>query len=88
MQIPGVDYTEKFSPIAQPTSVRVVLVMVLWFYWDCDLVDVEAAFLEGKLTNSTYIELLLDLVELGFIDQKDTTNTCIELNGDLKIKIK
>ena len=29
MQIPGVDYTEKFSPVAQPTSVRTMLAMAL-----------------------------------------------------------
>ena len=43
--------------------------------------DVEAAFLEGKLTNSMYIELPPGLVELGFIDEEDANNTCIELNG-------
>ena len=49
MQIPGIDYNEKFSPVAQASSVRVVLAMVLYFYWECELVDIEAAFLEGRL---------------------------------------
>ena len=34
MQIPGVDYTEKFSPVAQASSVRLVLAMVLYKYCD------------------------------------------------------
>ena len=47
MQVPGVDYREKFSPVAQSSSVKLVLALVLFLYWKCELVDIEAAFLEG-----------------------------------------
>ena len=83
MQIPGVDYTEKFSPVAQPTTVRIVLVMVLWYGWGCELVDIEAAFLEGKLTNSTYIDLPPGMIELGFMTEEEYRTSCIELNGGM-----
>ena len=55
--------------------------IVLWNKWECKLVDIEAIFLEGKLTNSTYIDLPPGLVELGFITREDYINTYIELNG-------
>ena len=83
MQIPGVDYTEKFSPVAQPTSVRIVLVMVLWYHWECELVDIEAAFLEGKLKVPTFIELPQGIATLGFMTQEEERQTCIELKGSM-----
>ena len=79
MQIPGVDYTEKFSPVAQPTSVRTVLAIVLWMYWRCELIDIEAAFLEGRLKQKAYIELPPGIVELGMMSQEDYNRSCIEL---------
>ena len=62
MQIPGVDYTEKFSPVATASSLRVGLALTLHNNneekpWVCELVDVEAAFLEGRLKKSTYIDI-------------------------------
>ena len=83
MQIPGVDYTEKFSPVAQPTSVRIVLAMVLWLFWICELIDIEAAFLEGRLKVNTYIDLPPGLVELGFMTQEEYDEACIELQGGM-----
>ena len=32
MQIPGVDYTERNSPVANDTSVRIVFALVLYYY--------------------------------------------------------
>ena len=83
MQIPGVDYTEKFSPVAQPTSVRTVLAIVLWMYWRCELIDIEAAFLEGRLKQKAYIELPPGIVELGMMSQEDYNRSCIELQGGM-----
>ena len=65
MQIPGIDYNEKFSPIAQASSVRMILAMVLWLYWECELVDIEAAYLEGRLKTKAYISLPPGMVTLG-----------------------
>ena len=83
MQIPGVDYTEKFSPVAQPTTVRTLLAIVLWMYWKCELVDIEVAFLEGRLKQKAYIELSPGLVELGMMTQEDFDRSCIELQGGM-----
>ena len=83
MQIPGVDYSEKFSPVAQASTVRLVLAMTLFLFWNCELADVEAAFLEGRLKNKAYIELPPGLVELGFMTKEEYDKTCIELQGGM-----
>ena len=87
MQIPGVDYTERFSPVAQATSLRTGLAITLYKTeegWICELVDVEAAFLEGKLTNTTYIDLPPGIdKELGFMTEKQYKELCIELLGGM-----
>ena len=86
MQIPGVDYTESFSPVATATSFRVGLALTLFYEdkdWTCELVDVEAAFLEGKLKKPVYIELPKGMIELGFISQEEFDNACAELTGGM-----
>ena len=69
-QIPGVDYSKKFSPVAQVSTARVVFGMTLFYYWIYKLVDIEAAFLEGRLKQKAYIEIPPRLVELGFMTKK------------------
>ncbi len=51
--------------------------------WTCELVDIEAAFLEGKLTAPTYIQIPRGMVELGFMKQKEYEDNCIELLGGM-----
>jgi hypothetical protein len=86
MQIPGVDYTESFSPVATATALRVGLALTLFNSsndWTCELVDVEAAFLEGKLKSAVYIDLPKGMVELGFMSSKEFENACAELTGGM-----
>ena len=83
MQVQGIDYEEKFSPVAQPSSVRFVIAMVLYYFWDCELVDTEAAFLEGRLRTATFLELPPGLVELGFMTEEEYERSCIELKGGM-----
>jgi hypothetical protein len=86
MQIPGVDYTESFSPVATSTSLRVGLALTLYYEkqnWTCELVDVEAAFLEGKLKSAVYIDLPVGMVELGFMSQEEFEKACAELTGGM-----
>ena len=45
--------------------------------------DVEAAFLEGKLKTSTYIDLPKGMVELGFLTKEEFDEYCIELLGGM-----
>jgi hypothetical protein len=60
MQIPGVDYIESFSPVMTATSLKLGLALTLYYEndeWICELVDIEAAFLEGRLKQAVYIDL-------------------------------
>ena len=61
-QVPGVDYTETFSPVATDTSVRTVWAVSLYYQdkyddWTMEMVDVETAFLNADLDEEIYIEV-------------------------------
>jgi Arginine methyltransferase-interacting protein, contains RING Zn-finger len=49
-QIPGIDFTETFSPVANDTSIRVAVSYALYkANWIPHVIDIEAAFLEADL---------------------------------------
>ena len=55
-QIPGVDFTDAFSPVIHDTTWRILLICkLLWGLHAC-LIDVETAFLHGDLTNDIYMD--------------------------------
>ena len=61
-QIPGVDFTESFSPVASDAAIRTVLAVTLYYAskfkdWTIDIVDVETAFLNAPLSEVTYIKV-------------------------------
>ena len=58
LQVPVVDFTEKFSPVATDTSTRIIIGLTLYYTadgWICEAFDVEAAFLEPYLDIEMYI---------------------------------
>ena len=55
-QVPGIDFTEVYSPLKNDVTFRVLLVMVLIYNYDCNLIDVVTAFLHGELLEEIYIE--------------------------------
>jgi hypothetical protein len=60
MQIPGVDYTEKFSPVATDASLKTLIAVTLFFQddnWTICSLDVEAAFLEPLMDTPMYITI-------------------------------
>jgi hypothetical protein len=79
-QKPGIDYTESFSPVANDTSVRAAICLALFNTdWTVEVIDIEAAFLEGTLAESAFIERPDGMVELGFITQEEAQTTVGEL---------
>ena len=86
MQIPGVDYSETFSPVASDTAIRLGVCIVLYFQattnesWVLESIDVEAAFLEADLDKPVYVKWPEGLVELGVISPQEEAETCIMLN--------
>ena len=56
-QIPGVDFTESFSPVANDTTIRTALAIALHQGWIVESIDVEAAFLNADLEEEVHIEI-------------------------------
>jgi Reverse transcriptase (RNA-dependent DNA polymerase) len=86
LQIPGVDYTESFAPVASESGIRIVIGIFLFFFhmfpqdeWVIVSFDVEVAFLNALLKNPVYIEWPKGRKELGLLSQEETNNTCAEL---------
>ncbi len=82
MQVYGEDYTESFSPVASSSSVRMGIGLVLYHkddQWVCEIIDIEAAFLEGNIVVPMYIEWPEGMVEMGFISLEEFQETCAEL---------
>lgn len=54
-QIPGVDYSETFAPVASATTRRVFFAVAAEEDWEIDQVDVKTAFLNGTLEEVVYM---------------------------------
>ena len=56
-QVAGVDFTETFAPVANPTSLRVLIALAAHFDWELHQMDVETAFLNAELEEEIYLQL-------------------------------
>jgi hypothetical protein len=91
MQIPGVDFTESFSPVATDASIRITFGISLYFMedgdadgeWVLEIFDVEAAFLNAELAKKMYIEIPEAMVKLGFVTEQERKDFAIELGKSM-----
>jgi len=56
-QQPGIDYDETFAPVAQFTTIRILLALSVENDWEVDGMDVKTAFLNGTLEERIYMEV-------------------------------
>lgn len=78
----GVDYFEKYAPVAKMTNVRVVLALAAKFNWHIHQMDVNNAFLHGVLAEEMYMKLPPGFQHLSFA--KHDLSSCVEFVCKLK----
>ncbi|KAK4399873.1 Retrovirus-related Pol polyprotein from transposon RE1 [Sesamum angolense] len=54
-QIEGIDYVERFSPVAKAVTVRIFLALASGYSWAIHQVDINNAFLHGYLDEDIYM---------------------------------
>ena len=55
-QIQGLDLSESYSPVENDITIRLLLIAMILFGLSAKIVDVETAFLHGKLEEEVHME--------------------------------
>jgi hypothetical protein len=55
-QIPGIDFTDAFSPVTNDVTFRILIIYAIVMKLDIRLIDVETAFLHGVLDEVIYMD--------------------------------
>ena len=67
----GFDFTETFSPVVKPSTIRVVFTIALSRNWAIKQLDVNNAFLNGDLQEEVFMQQ-----PQGFIDEQNPNLVC------------
>ncbi|KAK9049437.1 hypothetical protein SSX86_031595 [Deinandra increscens subsp. villosa] len=70
-QVPGLDFTQTFSPVVKAATIRIVLTLAVINNWRLHQLDVNNAFLHGHLDETIYMEQ-----PPGFTNEKYPTHVC------------
>ena len=64
-QIPGVDYTDNFTPVAHDFSFRIALARMMVEKLDSLVMDVETAFSYGEIDDEIFMKSPVGMEEIG-----------------------
>ncbi|KAM1315704.1 hypothetical protein ACFX2F_019436 [Malus domestica] len=67
----GLDFSETFSPVAKPPTIRLLLSIAITYGWFIHQLDVSNAFLHGSLKETVYM-----VQPPGFIDPANPHHVC------------
>ena len=60
----GVEFSKTFNPITKPTIVHIILIITVTMGWKIQQLDVNNAFLNGKLQETIFMSQLEGFVDL------------------------
>ena len=75
-QIPGVDYTDNFAPVAHDVSFRIALARMMVEKLDSLVMDVETAFLYGDIEEESFMKSPIGMEE---INPESSPEDCYQL---------
>lgn len=55
-QQPRIDFFETFSSVVKPSTIRVILTLVVTYDWDVQQIDINNAFLNDTLDEEVFME--------------------------------
>jgi histone deacetylase 1/2 len=55
LQTPGFDFTETFSLVIKPVTIRIILTLVVTYHWSVQQIDINNAFLNVVLQEEVYM---------------------------------
>jgi hypothetical protein len=71
-QRPGIDFTETFSPVVKPATIRTMLALIASQTWPAHQLDVSNAFLHGNIDEEVYCQQ-----PTGFADPTQPDVVCL-----------
>ena len=74
MMVPGVDFTERFSPVATDEALELQIAVIFFNKkngWTMEKCDIEAAFLESDVSSLNHIQLWLPVDSLQRMREKE-----------------
>ena len=86
MMVPGVDFTERFSPVATDEALKLQIAITLYNRkkgWTMENCDIEAAFLESDMDNELFIQPHPAMVVCGFLTEEERKMMAIKLANSM-----